>query len=147
MKKSIAVFLLLSASSAFAGADFRLPKGAMRTIEVDDCAKDETSQVSLVSLAAGGQGVTGRCLPAICTYTNETPWPMTYKTKWTIEVKGQTEAKRGPLTDPQFDRSPGMVRTLNTGVKTKEARDALLKKYLSEGVCQGTFYDQKIQDI
>ncbi|MEK7692518.1 MAG: hypothetical protein AAB425_16010 [Bdellovibrionota bacterium] len=148
MKTTMLCFLLSTFTTANAiSADLQIAMGFTQTIEVDDCAKNEVGQVVLVDIPTGGQGVEGRCLPAICTYRNETDWPFSLAgTKWTIEIKGQTQAG-GMFSYELFDRAPGMIKVLNVGVGSKEERDELLEKYQSDGICQGSYYDRTVSNI
>jgi hypothetical protein len=148
MKKLLLAAIFLSAAPAIA-ADFQVSANEAKTISVTDCAKDEIGVVSVISNISGEHKIIAKCLPLTCAYTNETQWPGTvFGTKWTIMLLAKTEEHPpGFLTSPQFDRSPGMFKILNKGVKTKDERDSLIDRYLADGLCRDRYYDRSVQSI
>jgi hypothetical protein len=114
---------------------------------VTNCEKNEIGIVQVHLNASGVHEETAFCAPLVCVYTNERPWMLVHlPTKWTIKLRARVRPwKEVHNVDYWFD--PEIQKVMNTGINSKDERDATLKKYLDDQVCKETYFDRLEIDL
>ena len=138
MKYASMLFITLLMNTAH-GADFTMSSHHTSTINVAGCEQATISIVRVTPTISGEHILSAKCLPLVCTYN--------YQGGWVIKLMAKTENAKGIFSDPQFIRSSDMVQTLKTDIKSKAARDSILREYVQSKVCVETYHDINVPSM